>query len=136
MIYISRYNPKKPINKNSFYIQSHGYNAGRPLRNPIPNSWEVTTNITYAYEICYILFHSQELKVNIIGSVIPYLRLSDYKKLLLPLLQKNNSNQDLIIEKYKALQAIEKMQETIKQKQLLFSKMQVSLCRAVLAEIY
>lgn len=135
MIYISRYNPEKPVNNKSFFIQSHGYNAGKPLRKPIPNSWEVRTDINYAYEVCYILYQSKELKYNIIGSVIPFLRLSDYKKILLPLLENNKNSSTYIIEKYKALQAIEQMQEAIKQKQKLFIEMQITISKKLLSEL-
>ena len=74
----------KPDQKRAtFYIQSKGEHAGRPLKSPIPNCWAVYSKVPHLYEIAFSLYRSGHLKTMLIGSVIPYLRLGDYKPILM-----------------------------------------------------
>lgn len=69
--------------KATFYIQSKGLHAGRPLKEAIPNSFAVTTKINNAYEIVYSLWRAKAFYNCIIGSVIPFIRVADVKKIVL-----------------------------------------------------
>ena len=82
---IHRYNLEKPKKATVFYIQSHGLHAGRPLKEPIPNSWEMDTETKNAFEICFMVYNSKFLKNYLRGSVIPFLSLHEYKKIIQPL---------------------------------------------------
>ena len=104
---IRRYNPDRPRKPNIFYIQSHGYNAGRPLRKPIPNSWEIETDITNAFELVFILFNSKILDNYIRGSVIPFLSLRDYKKILTPILQNPKRNEEKTAQALRSIYLLE-----------------------------
>ena len=85
---ITRYNPNRAkVGESVFYIQSHGLHAGRPLKEPIPNSWEIQTDVKNAFEICFMLYNSRFLKTFLRGSVIPFLSLHEYKKIIHPLLE-------------------------------------------------
>ena len=85
---IRRYNQQKRKNgSNIFYIQSHGLNAGKPLKIPIPNSWEIETKNEKAFEICFVVFNSKILNPYLRGSVIPFITLHEYKKIILPYLK-------------------------------------------------
>lgn len=65
-----------------FWIQLKGENAGKPLRNPIPNSIGVKTdpNLLVSdflfYTLMY-LFLSGAFKSMLKGSVVPYIRQND-----------------------------------------------------------
>ncbi len=101
-----RYNPDKiKTGKHIFYIQSHGLNAGKPLKVPIPNSWEIDTDNENAFEICFVVFNSKILNIHLRGSVIPFLCLHDYKKIIIPYL-KNPIDKD-IGKKLETLQKID-----------------------------
>lgn len=89
---INRFNPAAQKKENVFFIQSHGFHAGRPLREPIPNSWQIETQNPQGFEICFMLYNSRHLKNLIRGSVIPFIALHEYKKILKPLLE--NPKQD------------------------------------------
>lgn len=82
---LHRFNPNKVRKETVFYIQSHGLHAGRPLKEPIPNSWEMDTETQYAFEICFMVYNSKILDNYIRGSVIPFLALHEYRKIIKPL---------------------------------------------------
>ena len=115
---IHRYNPEKPKKATVFYIQSHGLHAGRPLKEPIPNSWEMDTEIKNAFEICFMVYNSKFLKNYLRGSVIPFLSLHEYKKIIQPLFKNPIQHEETTLKKIKTLQlldvAIQKQEDTRK----------------------
>ena len=88
---IKKYNPKNQTtpgeNEFRFYIQSVGENSGRPLREPIPNSWEVITKREIDFQILYIVFESRILESFWRGSVITFISLHDYRNIIFPILK-------------------------------------------------
>lgn len=66
----------------AFWVQSKGLHAGRPLDKPIANCWAVYSDIPYLKSIAYSIYVSEHLRVNILGSVVPFLRLSDYRPII------------------------------------------------------
>lgn len=113
---IHRYNPEKPKKATVFYIQSHGLHAGRPLKEPIPNSWEMDTETKNAFEICFMVYNSKFLKNYLRGSVIPFLSLHEYKKIIQPLFTNPVQHEETTLKKLKTLQlldvAIQKQEDT------------------------
>ena len=109
MLRVETYNGQKSAN---FYIQCKGNYSGRPLKKPIPNCFAVYTNNPLAFEIVYCLFKGKLFEYYIIGSVIPFIRISAVKKIL---------EQYLIVEfcekKLKAIQGIDELL-TLKQEQI------------------
>lgn len=104
-------------NETIFYIQNKGNNSGRPLKNPIPNCWEIRTDRSIDFEILYIVFESRILESFIIGSVIPYIRLDDYKKIIKPILENAIQENRIINQHYLQIRKIEeqiKHQDKIK----------------------
>ena len=94
-------------NEVIFYIQSHGLNAGRPLREPKPNCWECRTKRSADFEILYIVFESRILENFIRGSVIPFITLSDYKNIITPILKNAIHENRIINEHYLQIRKIE-----------------------------
>ena len=115
---IQRYNPDKPKKETVFYIQSHGLHAGRPLKEPIPNSWEMDTETKNAFEICFMVYNSKFLKNYLRGSVIPFLSLHEYKKIINPIFANPVQFEEMTLKKLKTLQlldvAIQKQENTRK----------------------
>ena len=115
---IHRYNPEKPKKATVFYIQSHGLHAGRPLKEPIPNSWEMDTETKNAFEICFMVYNSKFLKNYLRGSVIPFLSLHEYKKIINPIFANPVQFEEMTLKKLKTLQlldvAIQKQEDTRK----------------------
>ena len=79
---------KKHHETPNFYLQSHGYNAGRVLKDPIANCFGVYTDQPIMIYIFEDLYNRDFYKRNhlIIGSVIPFIRISDLKRKLRPLM--------------------------------------------------
>lgn len=115
---IHRFNPDKVRKETVFYIQSHGLHAGRPLKEPIPNSWEMDTETQNAFEICFMVYNSKILNNYIRGSVIPFLSLHEYRKIIKPLFSNPVQFEKMTLKKLKTLQlldaALQKQEETRK----------------------
>tara|TARA_R110000737_G_scaffold57476_1_gene82823 strand:- start:550 stop:942 length:393 start_codon:yes stop_codon:yes gene_type:complete len=117
---ISTYNTEK----GTFYIQSKGLNAGRPLKTPMVNSFVVKTDIKNAYEIVYSLWKSNVFEKYIVGSVIPFIKIKDVKNIVLKAIEnselydENKLNElnrlDLVIDNAnKKIQLIKQMQKVL-----------------------
>lgn len=65
----------RPDHSPSFFIQSKGLHAGRPLRNYIPNCFSVYTQIPFAFELIDCIYSAGYFKYFQIGSVVPYIRI-------------------------------------------------------------
>ncbi|MGB5026491.1 MAG: hypothetical protein WBO44_14135 [Saprospiraceae bacterium] len=83
---IKYYNPSKDKQTFCFYILCKGKHSGRPLNKPIPNCYIIICNDRqqqdYFYWLCFGLFHTRVFENDLIGSVIPFLRIGDFKKRL------------------------------------------------------
>ena len=113
---MQRYNPEKPQKETVFYIQSHGLHAGRPLKEPIPNSWEMETEIKNAFEICFMVYNSKILSNYLRGSVIPFLSLHEYRKIMKPIFANPKREEPTTAKKLNALLLLDDaIQNQIKQ---------------------
>ncbi len=129
---IKKYTGKIPEAKAGefiFYVQSVGNNAGRPLREPIPNSWEFRTFRSVDWEILTIVFISRILENFIIGSVIPFIRLEDYKKIIFPILENAVHENGEINKKYLQIRQIERQIETRQKVNELLKEMKTVTAR-------
>lgn len=129
---IKKYNGKSIEAKAGefiFYVQSVGNNAGRPLREPIPNSWEFRTFRSVDWEILTIVFISRILENFIIGSVIPFIRLEDYKKIIFPILENAVHENGEINKKYLQIRQIERQIETRQKVNELLKEMKTVTAR-------
>ncbi len=109
MLRVETYNGQKSAN---FFIQCKGNYSGRPLRKPIPNCFAVFTKNPLAFEIVYCLFKAKIFEYYIIGSVIPFIRITEVKKILEKYIQV-----EFCEKKLKAIQGIDELL-TIKQEQI------------------
>ena len=128
--------PAEPrAGEHIFFIQSHGYNAGRPLKNPIRNCWEVRTERSADFEILYIIFESKILQSFIRGSVIPFIALIEYKNIITPILQKAIHENRIINEHYLQLRKIE--QQTANQEKIikLLQEMKITVSKQAYKKI-
>jgi len=73
--------------ETSFYIQSKGNNAGRPLDEPLANCFTVVCDERillgkYFYYVCLNAYNLGKFKPFIKGSVVPYITKKDVCKVL------------------------------------------------------
>ena len=93
----------KTHQKNAIYNQPHlfilnkGLNSGKPQREPFTNSFVVIfqyeKDCENIYYVAYSLWKSKYWNQNLVGSVIPFLRISDFK-------DQFNAKAKLMMEEY------------------------------------
>ena len=71
----------KPTDRPALYIQCKGLHSGRPLRHYIPNSFSVFTDDPLAFAKVFILWKARIYEPDIIGSVVPFIRISDMRRI-------------------------------------------------------
>lgn len=83
---VKTYSPKSEINPSSFFVLSKGINSGKPLATPIPNCFQVNCqdNETrnHLFWLCKGLWQTNEFRPCLVGSVIEFIRIGDFKKVL------------------------------------------------------
>lgn len=135
---IKTYNGKTEEPKDNeviFFIQSHGLNAGRPLREPKPNCWECRTKRSADFEILYIVFESRILENFIRGSVIPFITLSDYKNIITPILKNAIHENRIINEHYLQIRKIESQLQQQEKIRKLMQELKITLAKQLFRKI-
>jgi len=99
-------------NTPHFFILSKGLNSGKPMDQPCPNCFVITTAAEPTRESLYYLCLS--LKIGkyfgyyLKGSVIPFICISDAKKVINAALQNNQEQKwSIKVEKLKKINAFE-----------------------------
>ena len=116
----------------SFYVQSKGHNAGRPLSSPIPNSWAVFSDIPHLKEIAFSIWKSGKLSELETGSVIPFLRLSEYR----PILERAAMRAEAYnVENLRTLSLIEAQTEVLEKQRQLLAQYQIALAYKINFEL-
>jgi hypothetical protein len=86
MFQLKTYRPGMKEEKNSFFILNKGLNSGKPMNEPCPNCFVCSCmneeDKEKLYWLVFALWQSKEVKMLLIGSVIPYVRISEFEKLL------------------------------------------------------
>lgn len=107
------YTPKKP----HLFAQSKGFNAGRPMKNPIPNCFVITLETEDdAMKMFFMLdgmWRSQMFRRQLIGSVIPFIRVSEFSKTIRTYWGHIHSNDRMVNRLVSAFEAIDKVQKEI-----------------------
>ena len=115
-----------------FFILNKGLNSGKPLEQPCPNCFVITTQSSTSRESLFYLCLS--LKIGMYfgyylkGSVIPFICISDAKSVIKTALQNNQEGQwEQKIEKLKKITAFE---ENLKLQLKTISNLKIALLRS------
>jgi hypothetical protein len=104
--------------KPHFWVLCKGMNSGKPLTAPCPNSFTIEAENDdlrqMLYWVSFALWKSKAFHPYLIGSVIPFIRIGDYKKLVSEKLEIVNANPSEFTQTIKQLRFIE-----LKEKQFL-----------------
>jgi len=122
----------RTYNTPHFFILSKGLNSGRPMNQPCPNCFVITAASKSAreslYYLCLSLKTGQYFSYYLKGSVIPFICISDAKKVINEALQNNQEQQWKIkVEKLKKINAYE---ENLKQQLLAIKPLKIALLRS------
>ena len=83
---IYTHNPKHSINDFAIFILCKGLNSGKPLDQPCPNSFVMQCHNQaekdFYYALAFGIWKAKHLQQYIKGSVIPYIRIGDFKEVI------------------------------------------------------
>ncbi|MDV7187728.1 hypothetical protein R3X25_10585 [Lutibacter sp. TH_r2] len=129
---IKTHNVGRTYTKPHFFILNKGLNSGKPMEQPCPNCFVITTNSEVSRESLYYLCLS--LKIGkffgyyLKGSVIPFICISDAKNVINTALQNYQEQQwQIKVEKLKKINAFE---ENLKQQLSTIAQLKIALLRS------
>lgn len=95
---IKCFRQKHQPGQHEFYVLNKGKNSGKPLHSPCPNCFVVHCRSEEEYEtyywLCYALWQGHTFRPHLIGSVIEFIRLPEFKKVLETAMKKIQTQQD------------------------------------------
>ncbi|MCF6182735.1 hypothetical protein [Lutibacter sp.] len=103
---IKTYRSGRTYNTPHFFILSKGLNSGKPMNQPCPNCFVIITTSEETreslYYLCLSLKIGQYFSYYLKGSVIPFIFISDAKKVMQTALQNNQKQKwNIKVEKLK-----------------------------------
>jgi len=110
---------KEETRKPHFYALNKGMNSGKPLLLPCPNCFKIEAeNEDFKetlYWVSFALWRSKAFQPFLIGSVIPFIRIGDYKQLIFEKLEVVKASPVEFTETVKKLQFIELKEKQFKE---------------------
>jgi hypothetical protein len=110
---------KSEIKKPHFWVLCKGMNSGKPLSTPCPNSFKIEAeNEEFKetlYWVSFALWRTKAFHPHLIGSVIPFIRIGDYKQLISEKLEVVKLNPAEFAETVKKLNFIEMKEKQFKE---------------------
>ena len=125
MFQLKTYHSDRPA--GSFYIQSKGLHAGRPLKRPIANCFTVFTDDDLLFDKVYSMWIGRLFEPVICGSVIPFIRKKDVKDVIEAALRNHRDvNRELA-----TLRTIDQLICNLERQLRHCREMQKTLCRKI-----
>ena len=117
--------------ENHIYILNKGLNSGKPQKTPFTNSFVIVFSNEEEAEAIYWLIYSL-WKANfwhqyLCGSVIPFLRIHEFKKNFIPKLNQMLSNMEQHQKQINALQIIEIQEKQFQKSLILINEMRKTI---------
>lgn len=122
---ISCYNSisTKEVLSTQFYVLSKGLNSGKPLEKPCPNCFVITVKNDeekeFLFWLCWGLWQSKKFHQLHTGSVIPFIRLHEFKSFIKEQAATAFAEKEQYKKNVKALQQLEALEKNYKQNLLL-----------------
>jgi len=122
---ISCYNSisTKAVLSNQFYVLSKGLNSGKPLEKPCPNCFVIKVKNDeekeFLFWLCWDLWQSKKFYHLHTGSVIPFIRLFEFKAFIQQQAVAAFAAKEQYNKNVKALQQLEQLEKSYKRNLLL-----------------
>ena len=122
---IQCFNPTKNeiILNTQFCVLSKGLNSGKPLEKSCQNCFIITANNPeqkeFLFWLCWGLWQSKKFQFFLTGSVIPFIRLNEFKVFLKEQTAIAFAEKEQYQKNVKALQKLEALEKNYKQNLLL-----------------
>jgi len=118
---------------NQIFILNKGMNSGKPQKEPFTNSFVIMfpdeKDAETVYWLAYSLWMSNFWHPFLIGSVIPFLRIADFKKNFDYKVNEMMQDYELHLKQVQALRLLLEKEDQLKQKSFLINEMR----RAILS---
>jgi hypothetical protein len=118
---------------NQIFILNKGMNSGKPQKQPFTNSFVIMfpdeKDAETVYWLAYSLWMSNFWHPFLIGSVIPFLRIADFKKDFDSKVNEMMQDYELHLKQVQALRLLLEKEDQLKQKSFLINEMR----RAILS---
>jgi hypothetical protein len=119
---IKTHQPKTTYKGNQIFILNKGMNSGKPQKEPFTNSFVINfanpEDAETIYWLAYSLWKAHFWHQSLCGSVIPFLRIKEFKKEFISKVAEVLQEHELHKTQVKALRLLE-LQETQFQKNIL-----------------
>jgi hypothetical protein len=119
---IKTHQPKTSYKGNQIFILNKGMNSGKPQKEPFTNSFVINfanpEDAETIYWLAYSLWKARFWHQSLCGSVIPFLRIREFKKEFISKVAEVLQDHELHKTQVKALRLLE-LQETQFQKNIL-----------------
>jgi hypothetical protein len=119
---IKTHQPKTSYKGNQIFILNKGMNSGKPQKEPFTNSFVINfanpEDAETIYWLAYSLWKAHFWHQSLCGSVIPFLRIKEFKKEFISKVAELLQEHELHKTQVKALRLLE-LQETQFQKNIL-----------------
>ena len=113
----------KSILQPHFFILNKGLNSGKPLEKPCPNCFVITVKTDeekeFLFWLCWGLWQSKKFHYLHTGSVIPFIRIDEFKAFLKEQAATAFAQKEQYNKNVKALQQLEQLEKNYKQNLLL-----------------
>lgn len=126
--FIIKTHQKNAIYKaNQIYILNKGMNSGKPQKEPFTNSFVILfqndEDAETVYWLAYSLWKAKFWHQSLIGSVIPFLRIDDFKKEFISKVNEMLQEHELHKKQVQALRLLEQKEDKLNQNILLINEM-------------
>ncbi len=116
---------------NQIYILNKGSNSGKPQKKPFTNSFVIIfqneDDTESVYWLAYSLWKSKFWHQSLCGSVIPFLRLTDFKKNFNPKLSEMILNFELHQKQINTLRLLEEKEQNFQKNLILINELRRSI---------
>ena len=133
---IKTYSKGQSILKHHFFILSKGLNAEKPLTEPCPNCFvfhaETEQEKDFYYWLTFCLWQADKFKIYLVGSVIPFIRISDLKEVMEQANHQANQNPSEYQKSLQLLIQIDKQVKVIDRQLQLIKQAKKAIVRKVL----
>lgn len=128
---IYTFNPKNKTTQFEFYILCKGLNSGKPLEKPCPNSFVISCSTQvqkdFYYTLIFGMFKSNQFYHLHTGSVIPFIRINEFKNEVFKHKESVFEVQDKFTKTVEQIKLLEEKEKQFKQNLLLLADLKRAL---------
>ena|SRR5690606_10328943 len=124
---IFTYNPKNQKSEFEFYALCKGLNSGKPLDTPCPNCFVISCRNAEELEVyrslLFGLWQTKSFHQFLIGSVIPYIRIGDFKNFISEQVTHLKGKEKVFKNDIRKVKTLEQKERHIQEQLLLISEL-------------